>query len=72
MAHYEKSCRVNLRRHFPHMQLYRQDREDVLTMIGLNLTSPEVQVNDLGVMEGRPTAEDAGQFLAALNQRLDV
>lgn len=54
------------------MQLYSEDRKVVTTYVWVHVPSPEIQLNDFGIMKGGPISKNIDQFFASLDARLDV
>src|SRR4051794_36192680 len=63
---------VDLSRQFPDMNHCCGDGENVCVRIGVDLTTPQLHIGHLCVVEGRPVTKNAGQFLPPDNQRVRV
>jgi hypothetical protein len=62
------SARVHLQGKLPEMNLGREDRERVSLCVWINVAAPEAELDDLGIVEGWPIAEDARESLTAFDK----
>jgi hypothetical protein len=64
----EISARVNLGGKLPEVNLRSQDWKKVAFGVRINVSTPEVESNDFGVVERRPIAEYRGKPVATVHQ----
>jgi hypothetical protein len=59
---------IDLGREFPKVNLGRKRWEDIWRIFRLGITSPKVEIDDLGIVKGRPVSEDTGKSISAFDE----
>src|SRR5713226_3466932 len=68
----KKAFRIHFARYLPNVQLDCQDREHISTCFWLYISSPDMQINNLGVVKCWPIAEDFDQLLTVPDECSDA
>jgi hypothetical protein len=61
----EVALGVQVAGHQPQVNFGGEDWEVVDVCVGVDVAAPEMKIEDFGVVEGGPAAEDGGEFLCA-------